>query len=149
MRLPRRPHGASAEIILNLIDLGLRPLIVAAAMSITPQYVYIVLKKNGRIKGDGRSEEIVRRYPDGWATLTPYLERIFFDCRSAFDLMDTVARAQEKVRRELTPVKRPRGRPPISRASVPKVASSARGRRKPTTFGVSGRDHLVGGNRTT
>lgn len=159
-----KPRGESTDIILALIDLGLRPLIVAAAMGITTQYVYTVLKKDGRTKGDGRSKdsEIIRLRPapeDFYLTLgdvPAVLERVFFDWRYASRSLHVLACMREtSIAKTLTATTLPkprRGRPPgsknatkpISRSSDGKVVSFAKGRLKRITADQSSQRSSVG-----
>jgi hypothetical protein len=121
MRLPARPRGATSDVILMLIDLGLRPLVIGTIMSMSTQYVYTVLRNNGRIKGDGRSGDIIRFDPNlhrDYSRVRPYLERLFFDCEPMFHQLHNMASVLAK--NDNLPV-RP-GRKPISHVSGRKAA---------------------------
>jgi hypothetical protein len=90
-RMPKLPRGMGPEVILTLIDLGLRPYAVASAMGTSKQYVYLVLKQNGRLKGS--REDIIRKRPNIIPEAEPYIKRMFFEWESMFFHMAGVAHA--------------------------------------------------------
>lgn len=121
MRYPMRKRGDSTEIVLSLIDLGLKPLIVATCMSMTTQNVYQILRKAGRIKGDARSEgDIIRFHPDDhdYTKARPYMDRIFYDCYPAFVQLHTIAAVANDSKVMLASTKDRRVRTRISRKSA-------------------------------